>query len=98
MSDYHYVTALGLDSYQGGFVEEMGVGNPTPAQGASVPGSPEDHLLGGLNHDQWPPQGPRDQPGLARELSGRPSPLDMNDKGLGEELLMDDPAVGVESE
>ena len=46
MSDYRYVTALGLDSYQGGFVEEMGVGNPTPAQGASVPGSPEDYLLG----------------------------------------------------
>ena len=45
MSDYLYDIALGVDSPQAGFVEEMEVESPTPAQGAVVPGSPEDQLL-----------------------------------------------------
>ena len=76
MSDYLYDIALGVDSPQAGFMEEMEVESPTPAQGAVVPGSPEDQLLRDLDHDQWPSQEPGDQPELVQELSDGPSSLD----------------------
>ena len=79
-------------------MEEMEVGSPTPAQGAVVPGSPEDQLLRDLDHDQWPSQEPGDQPELVQELSDGPSSLDENDNDLGEELLQDNPANGEGSE
>ena len=89
MSDL-YDIALGVNNPQEGFVEEMEVGSPTPAQGAVVPGSPEDQLLRDLDHDQWPSQEPGDQPELVQELSDGSSSVDENDNGLGEELLDDD--------
>ena len=91
MSDL-YDIALGVNNPQEGFVEEMEVGSPTPAQGAVVPGSPEDQLLRDLDHDQWPSQEPGDQPELVQELSEGSSSLDENDNDLGEELLKEDPA------